>query len=63
MTTYTCWFQFRRRLVYRLHGISEREEQPDDIRQVRKPEVWVRQQGILVVDSSWIILKDGYGPS
>ena len=29
-------------------GVSEGEEQPDDLRQVREPEVQVREQGILV---------------
>ena len=29
-------------------GVSEREEQPDDIRQVCESEVQIREQGILV---------------
>ena len=31
-----------------VHGVSEGEEQPDDIRQVREPEVQVWKQAVLV---------------
>ena len=43
------------RLIF--HGVSEGQEQPDHIRQVRKPQVPLRKQAVLV---PWLLRRHGW---